>query len=84
MNNYEKNKSPMTDDRIKELSKRPFAKIFPETIEAIKNSICPACGWEIKFGARDQFKNEISRKEYLISGMCQKCQDKVFDVKEEY
>lgn len=26
----------------------------------------------------DYFRDEISRKEYAISGMCQRCQDKVF------
>lgn len=25
-----------------------------------------------------QFKDELSRKEYRISGICQSCQDKVF------
>ena len=25
-----------------------------------------------------EFKNEISKREYTISGMCQTCQDKVF------
>ncbi len=27
-----------------------------------------------------EFRNEISRKEYTISGMCQKCQDSIFGV----
>jgi uncharacterized protein with PIN domain len=74
----------MDEKRIEELSKRPFAKTFPKAMEAIKNNICPTCGREIKFGARDQFKDEISRREYRISGMCQKCQDSVFDVEEGY
>ena len=26
----------------------------------------------------NEFKNEISEKEYRISGLCQKCQDEVF------
>lgn len=33
------------------------------------------------FGCGDEaaeFRNEISRKEYTISGLCQKCQDKIF------
>tara|TARA_B100001964_G_C14125849_1_gene550512 strand:- start:906 stop:1118 length:213 start_codon:yes stop_codon:yes gene_type:complete len=25
-----------------------------------------------------EFKDEVSKKEYTISGLCQKCQDKVF------
>ena len=30
-------------------------------------------------GPATKFKDEISRKEYTISGLCQKCQDKVFE-----
>ncbi len=45
--------------------------------EAIEADVCrPApmgCGKPI-----DGFRDELSRKEYRISGMCQTCQDKVF------
>ena len=34
---------------------------------------CVACG-----GPATDFKDALSRKEYGISGLCQKCQDKVF------
>jgi len=37
------------------------------------NHKCVICG-----GDAIEFKNDISRREYDISGMCQKCQDKVF------
>lgn len=30
-----------------------------------------------------KFKDELSETEYKISGMCQKCQDSVFDIGEE-
>ena len=43
--------------------------------EKIKSSVCVSCD------ATDVvFKNEISRKEYTLSGMCQKCQDEFFGV----
>jgi hypothetical protein len=29
------------------------------------------------------FKNEISRREYRISGLCQKCQDEIFGEDED-
>ena len=29
-------------------------------------------------GPATEFKDELSRKEYSISGLCQKCQNKVF------
>ena len=41
---------------------------------------CPLCGKDIGLGA---CKDELSEKEYLISGMCQECQDGVFDEKGE-
>lgn len=38
---------------------------------------CPMCGKEIK-----GFKDELSKKEFSISGMCQDCQNSVFGVDE--
>ena len=34
---------------------------------------CVTCGKQVT-----TFRNEISKKEYRISGMCQECQDGVF------
>jgi len=34
---------------------------------------CVSCG-----GRADKFTDEISRREFGISGLCQKCQDSVF------
>jgi len=78
MNSYERNKANLnkpfiSKKRIEELSKRPWAKIFPEGIKNLKEGVCTICGAKI-----EGFKNAISHKEYQISGMCQKCQDKVF------
>ena len=42
--------------------------------EAQDKQICIFCG-----GDASEFKNDISRKEYSISGMCQKCQDEIFE-----
>ncbi len=63
----------ISDKRIEELSKRPWAKLFPNGFENLKQGCCTTCGELIQ-----GFKNEISHKEYQISGMCQKCQDGVF------
>lgn len=41
--------------------------------ESQANQVCTICG-----GAADSFKDEVSRREYTISGMCQTCQDGVF------
>ena len=37
------------------------------------NFECPTCG-----GPIDKFRDELSQREYRISGMCQVCQDEVF------
>lgn len=47
--------------------------VFPGTAKAIAENKCPLCKKLI-----GEFRNEISKKEYGISGICQKCQDKVF------
>lgn len=59
------NKSPEVKSLIESL--------FPETLQAIDNKICPHCR-----SAIGNFKNEFSRKEFLISGLCQSCQDNFF------
>jgi hypothetical protein len=46
---------------------------FPGTKKAIEENKCPMCKKPIT-----AFRDESSKKEYAISGMCQKCQDQVF------
>ena len=48
-------------------------KIFPGTRAAIENGLCPHCKNPI-----GQFRNDISKREYQISGLCQECQDETF------
>lgn len=50
-----------------------IATLFPDAAARIAQRLCPTCGKAI--GA---FVDDISRREYLISGMCQECQDEVF------
>lgn len=59
-----------------------FQQKSPEMVELLKRlapnactfgESCPTCGKPISY-----FRNEISRREFKISGMCQKCQDNVF------
>lgn len=49
---------------------------------AIKADVCIkppfGCG-----GPATEFRDEISKKEYTISGLCQNCQDRVFGAGEE-
>jgi hypothetical protein len=46
---------------------------FPKQAERIEAGLCPTCG--IKVG---EFRNERSKREFQISGLCQECQDNVF------
>lgn len=52
---------------------RPVDLIFPEMAKLKQEGKCPTCGQPV-----GEFKNDLSRKEFGISGMCQKCQDSVF------
>lgn len=42
-------------------------------VDSIKQDICSWCGKPAV-----EFHDNLSRKEYCISGFCQKCQDKTF------
>ena len=41
--------------------------------ECIDKAVCVDCG-----GDASEFNDEQSRKEYHITGLCQKCQDEIF------
>jgi len=53
--------------------KKPAGIMMPEVPGMIEKGICPVC--KNKIG---DFRNPTSRREYEISGMCQKCQDKIY------
>ena len=55
---------------IEELLKRVTGR---DRRESIRSDICNLCGEPAK-----DFHDDLSRKEYTISGMCQKCQDLAF------
>jgi len=48
---------------------------FKEEIDAVEHGFCPICKEPVN---KEDFRDHISAKEYMISGMCQKCQDKIF------
>lgn len=57
---------------------RKFTKIAANMIggrASLDAGKCPTCDGEIT-----EFRNEISKKEFSLSGMCQKCQDRTFGV----
>ena len=59
---------------------KPVFSIFPEQADRVINAECVFCASPIK---DSDFKDEISKREYSISGMCQCCQDEVFSEPEE-
>lgn len=42
------------------------------------NGICPSCDKDMSNARRSSFKDDLSYKEFGISGFCQECQDKTF------
>jgi hypothetical protein len=64
-------RKPM-DQKTPEI-KAAIEGIFPGTAQAIAEKKCQLCRNPI-----GEFKDELSKKEYLISGMCQGCQNQVF------
>lgn len=52
---------------------RPADSLFPNRRVAIHADICAICS-----NAASEFKDDLSRREYRISGLCQACQDSVF------
>lgn len=48
---------------------------FGKEIDRVKAGLCPFCNKTIDPA---DFKNELSKKEFTISGLCQACQDDFF------
>lgn len=50
--------------------------LFPTGLERVENGRCPFCNASVEWS---EFRDELSKREFRISGMCQECQDKTFD-----
>jgi pyrimidine operon attenuation protein/uracil phosphoribosyltransferase len=50
---------------------------FNTELERIENHQCPLCGIVIDV---TKFRDDLSKREYKISGLCQKCQDYIFSI----
>ena len=46
-----------------------------EFVKKVEMGLCPFCGRKV---TEDQFRDRISKEEFRISGMCQVCQDEIF------
>jgi len=61
--------------RLSRPKPRPADILFPEYAKLKRQGRCPFCKQKIN---PKEFRDERSRREYQISGLCQKCQDKTF------
>ena len=65
-------------EAIEEAPKSPEIKEFLEAVfgrsSSIGSQVCASCG-----KSANDFQDELSRREYSISGLCQRCQDEVFN-----
>jgi hypothetical protein len=52
--------------------------VFDVAIARRDIGLCPTCGGQI-----GSFRDERSTREFRISGMCQECQDSLFDESED-
>lgn len=50
-------------------------KMFPEMVARKEAGQCPTCD---KDPQKEGFKDELSKREFELSGMCQTCQDETF------
>lgn len=48
---------------------------FNKEVDRVKGGHCPFCNLHHSLM---YFRDDLSRKEYYISGLCQKCQDETF------
>jgi len=46
-----------------------------DMVKAVEKGLCPFCGNPVNF---EDFRDDLSRREFKISGLCQKCQDEFF------
>lgn len=58
------------------MNKDIIKKLFPEYLEKIENGKCPLCNEIVQL---ESFDDDLSRKEYAISGLCQSCQNETFE-----
>jgi hypothetical protein len=49
---------------------------FGKEVAMVKKNKCPFCRRPVK---DSDFRDDLSRKEYKISGLCQRCQDETFE-----
>ena len=51
---------------------------FGQEVDDVERGVCPFCKKPISGARTEEFRDELSREEYKISGLCQECQDELF------
>ena len=58
------------------IQKAVQSSLIPSSfLERTDKGLCPFCGIKVR---TEDFRDELSLKEFSISGLCQTCQDKTF------
>lgn len=57
------------------MNQRPWEVLFPTSAAMKDMCLCPNCGVGV---SETDFRDELSRREWAITGLCQVCQDWVF------
>lgn len=63
-------KTPEIESLLDSVAQKSFGRT---RTESIKQDLCVMCGKEAK-----EFRDQLSQREFRISGMCQACQDSMF------
>lgn len=58
------------------MNRQIMKAMFPKAIENIDNGKCGLCDKDID--EETEFRDEESKKEFKISGLCQQCQDEIY------
>jgi len=58
------------------MNKEIVKQFFPKMVDNFEKGLCSFCGEKIQ---ENEFKDDLSKKEYEISGLCVICQNKVFE-----
>lgn len=53
---------------------------FSDQVDSVEQNKCPFCKQPIRM---EDFRDALSKREYQISGLCQKCQDEMFGSDED-
>lgn len=61
--------------KSKEMNRIIFELTGIDVNNSITNGVCPSCNKPV-----GEFRDELSQREFEISGLCQECQDGVFGV----